>query len=149
MSVKGILTIVVAVAILAGSGFIIRSSFSTAVFNLEIRDILNNPEKYGSSEFKVAGDVTPGSIKSTGKFQIEFKLSDKEGRTIDCRYSGVVPDPFGEGKEVILLASLNEDKSLNVKKITVKCPSKYQEEGLSEEDYDKYYEEKYKKGHKP
>ena len=139
----------VALAVLVGGVAIVGSSMSSGVFNLTIGDALSSPDKLQGREFKVVGDVVAGSVKKGATpFDLDFAIADKEGRRMECHYKGAVPDPFAEGREVILQGTLDASSRMQVTKITVKCPSKYQEEGVSEDQYDDYYKGKYDRGHR-
>ena len=78
---------------------------------------------------------------------LRFTIRDESNEELVCRYSGVLPDPFAEGRVVILQGGLAADRVLDVTQVTVKCPSKYEEEGYSEEEYQDYYGSKYRNGH--
>lgn len=145
---KKAVTVVVAVAVLAGGVAIVGSSMSAGVFQLTIEETLASPDRYQDREFKVVGTVVPGSIsRRGGPFEMAFSIRDAAGRALPCHYQGTVPDPFAEDREVILQGTLREGPRMEVSKITVKCPSKYEEEGLSEEEAQQYYDRKYRSGH--
>lgn len=149
MTVKKVITVLIALAVVGGGIAIVGSSMSSGVFNLTLQQVLDSPSKLGEREFKVVGNVAIGSIKQgSSPFDIDFAIVDQEGRRLACHYKGAVPDPFAEEREVILQGRLADDSRMEVTKITVKCPSKYQEEGLSEAEYQGYYNKKYKNGHR-
>ncbi|MBM4396497.1 MAG: cytochrome c maturation protein CcmE [Deltaproteobacteria bacterium] len=146
---KKIVTVLIAVAVLGGGVAIVASSMSSGVFSLTIAEAQSAPERLAGKELKVTGDVVSGSIRrGATPFEMDFAIADKEGRRLDCHYKGAIPDPFAEGREVILQGALGTDRKLEVSKITVKCPSKYQEAGIAEDRYDDYYGKKYKDGHR-
>lgn len=137
-----------ALAVLAGGAAIVGSSMSAGVFQLTIEETLASPERYIGRELKVVGTVASGTIsRAAGPFEIAFSIRDAAGRMLPCHYRGMVPDPFAEDREVILQGTLREGPRMEVSKIVVKCPSKYEEEGLSEEEAQRYYDRKYRSGH--
>lgn len=149
MSAGKIVPIVVAIAVLGGGFAIVASSMQSGVFSLTLEEALAASETLGSREFKVGGNVVEGSIaKGSNTFETMFAVADAGGRRLECLYQGALPDPFAEGREVILQGRLEGEKRMRVSKITVKCPSKYQEAGVSEEQADEYYKGKYKGGHR-
>lgn len=146
---RKVVTVLLAVAVLAGGVAIVASSMSGGVFSLTIAEAQSAPELHVGKEVKVSGDVVAGSVvRGATPFEMEFAIADKEGRRLDCHYKGSIPDPFAEGREVILQGSIGADRRMEVSKITVKCPSKYQEAGVSEEQADDYYRKKYQNGHR-
>ena len=149
MPARKVVTVVVALAVVGGGVAIVGSSMSSGVFSLTVEDVLSSTDRLLGKEFKVAGNVATGSVaRGASPFDLDFAITDKGGRRLDCHYKGAVPDPFAEGREVILQGALGAGKRMEVTKITVKCPSKYQEEGMGEDQYDDYYRQKYEKGHR-
>ncbi len=145
---KRAVTIAVALLVLAGGVAIVGSSMSAGVFQLTLEETLASPERYQDRELKVVGTVARGSVlRGPNPFEMTFSIRDAAGRVLPCHYQGTVPDPFAEDREVILQGILKEGPRMEVSKITVKCPSKYQEEGVSEEEAAQYYERKYRSGH--
>src|SRR4051812_27013810 len=52
--------------------------------------------------YELTGKVTPGSIRHAGGALL-FRVSDRAGGTsVPVSYVGAVPDPFREGREVIV-----------------------------------------------
>jgi cytochrome c-type biogenesis protein CcmE len=89
-------------------------------------------EPTGQSE--VYGNVVAGSIERQGT-DMTFEIADRENPSaaVPVEYSGQVPDPFREGREVIVEGEL-VDGTLVAEKdsLITKCPSKFSEE--AEED---------------
>ena len=149
VSPRKVIPILVAVAVVGGGVAIVASSMESGVFNLTVEEALASAERLTGKEFKVGGIVAEGSVaRGATPFELNFTVADKAGRRLDCHYKGAVPDPFQEGREVILQGQMGTAGRMEVSKITVKCPSKYQEEGVTEEQADKYYQNKYDKGHR-
>ncbi len=146
MNGKKIATILVAVGLLVGGIAVVGSSMSSGVFNLTLSQALAQTDRLVGQEFKVGGNVAASSIvRGDSPFEIDFAIEDDEARRLPCRYKGAVPDPFAEGREVILQGTLDASGRMLVSKITVKCPSKYQEAGITEEAAADYYRDKYQK----
>ena len=149
MSARKVITVLAAIAVLGGGVAIVASSMSSGVFSLSVQEVLASGDRLEGREFKVAGAVMPGSFsKDTTPFEWRFAVSDKEGRRLDCHYRGSVPDPFAEGREVILQGTRSAEGRMEVGKITVKCPSKYEEAGVTEDRAAEYYQQKYRDGHR-
>ena len=76
--------------------------------------------------YELTGKVVDDSVEKAGE-QLRFRIRDRDGtESVAVVYSGVVPDPFREGREVIVSGELKqgtfvaEDDSL-----ITKCPSKF------------------------
>jgi cytochrome c-type biogenesis protein CcmE len=77
----------------------------------------------------MTGKVVPGSIEKVGE-GIEFEVSDRDGTgSIPVAYEGVVPDPFRDGREIVLKGSVDENGTFVGERDTLvtKCPSKFSE----------------------
>src|SRR3954452_1694158 len=58
--------------------------------------------KRGGGDYKLTGKVVNGSVKRAGD-ALEFKIRDRGGtQSVPVTYTGVVPDPFRDGREVIV-----------------------------------------------
>jgi cytochrome c-type biogenesis protein CcmE len=81
-----------------------------------------------TSDAKMTGKVVDGSIRHVGD-DIVFKVRDRNGtQAVNVRYSGIVPDPFADGREVIVDGKL-EDGTFVAQRdsLVTKCPSKFQD----------------------
>jgi len=77
--------------------------------------------------YSLTGKVVDGSIRKRGA-TTDFRVRDRNGRaSVPVSYTGAVPDPFRDGREIIVkvrkqgAAFVGEKDSL-----VTKCPSKYQ-----------------------
>src|SRR3954468_21059010 len=56
--------------------------------------------------YEVTGKVVNGSVSHSGD-DLLFRIRDRDGTaSVPVRYSGAVPDPFREGREVIVKGEL-------------------------------------------
>jgi cytochrome c-type biogenesis protein CcmE len=83
--------------------------------------------KQGSGNYKLTGKVVDGSVKRSGD-QLTFAIRDRDGtRSLPVTYSGVVPDPFRDGREVIVDGRLKNGTFVAHRdSLVTKCPSKFQ-----------------------
>jgi cytochrome c-type biogenesis protein CcmE len=81
---------------------------------------------------KLTGKVVDGSVKRLGD-GLQFAVRDRDGTTsVPVRYSGIVPDPFREGREVIVDGKLLDGTFVGERdSLVTKCPSKFQNAGSS------------------
>ncbi|MGH2918035.1 MAG: cytochrome c maturation protein CcmE [Solirubrobacteraceae bacterium] len=81
------------------------------------------------SSYQLTGKVADGSIRERSG-GVDFRVRDREGTTsVPVTYRGAIPDPFREGREVIITVRkqgttfVGEPDSL-----ITKCPSKFTED---------------------
>ena len=75
----------------------------------------------------IVGTVFEGSIHRHGSV-LDFRVSDREDSkvSIPVRYSGEVPDPFADGREVIVSGKVDNGTFLAQRdSLITKCPSKF------------------------
>jgi cytochrome c-type biogenesis protein CcmE len=79
--------------------------------------------------YKLGGTVVNGSVRRNGD-ELRFKLADPKGAaTVNVAYTGAVPDPFREGREVIVTVTKQGDTYVGERdSLVTKCPSKFEAE---------------------
>ena len=79
--------------------------------------------------YKVTGKVVDGSIRREGN-TIFFRVRDLEGTAaIPVSYTGAVPDPFRDGREIGIRVKKEGDTFVGEKdSLVTKCPSKFAKE---------------------
>ncbi len=117
-----------AVVLLATAGlYVTYSAFSGSTETKEPSQVLADGANGESAQ--VTGRVV--SYERDGA-DLEFVLEDREGnsRTLPVDYTGIVPDPFREGREVIVTGTLDDSGTLMAEKdsLITKCPSKFSDE---------------------
>jgi cytochrome c-type biogenesis protein CcmE len=104
-----------------------------------------------SSEAREPSDligVSGGSWELTGKVVedsierdhpvLRFEIADREDpdATIPVRYEGQVPDPFREGREVIVTGTVTDGVFVAERdSLITKCPSKFSEEAEADPEH--------------
>jgi cytochrome c-type biogenesis protein CcmE len=76
--------------------------------------------------YQLTGKVADGSVRREGSALL-FRVRDRNGTTsIPVTYTGAVPDPFREGREVIVDVRKRGDVFVGEKdSLVTKCPSKF------------------------
>src|SRR6201996_2465227 len=75
--------------------------------------------------FEMNATVVPGSIKHKGE-TIDFEVEDRDGgNAMPVSYTGVVPDPFRGGREIILTGQRESGGTFvgETESLITKCPS--------------------------
>lgn len=78
-------------------------------------------------KYEMNATVVPGSIKHKGE-TIDFEVEDREGgNAMPVSYTGVVPDPFRGGREIILTGTRETGGTFvgEPESLITKCPSKF------------------------
>ena len=78
--------------------------------------------------YDLTGKVVPGSIDRSGD-ALRFRVRDRDGKaSVPVAYTGVVPDPFRDGREVIVSGELENGTFVAERdSLVTKCPSKFTE----------------------
>jgi cytochrome c-type biogenesis protein CcmE len=76
--------------------------------------------------YELTGKVVQGSVSRAGD-ELRFRIRDRDGReSVPVAYAGVVPDPFREGREVIVSGELKQGTFVAERdSLVTKCPSKF------------------------
>src|SRR3954471_16570410 len=81
-----------------------------------------------SRAFEITGKVVPGTV-SRSESKLLFSVRDRNGKgaALPVVYTGTVPDPFKEGREVIVKGSMRDGTFVAQRdSLVTKCPSKFQ-----------------------
>ena len=76
--------------------------------------------------YELTGKVVNGSIEQDGD-DLRFRIRDRDGtESVPVAYTGVVPDPFRNGREVIVSGELRSGTFVAERdSLVTKCPSKF------------------------
>jgi cytochrome c-type biogenesis protein CcmE len=76
--------------------------------------------------YQLTGIVVKGSLRRN-RDTLSFRVRDRAGRaSVPVRYAGAVPEPFREGREVIVTVSRHGGTFVGERdSLITKCPSKF------------------------
>ncbi len=119
--------IIISAVVVMVIGYLIYTGLrDTMIFYLTVSEVLASPTEELTETQKVGGLVTAGSVQWDPKtLKLSFKLEDEQANLI-VNYSGVVPDSFKPGTEVIVEGTYRGDGNFWAKTIMPKCASKYE-----------------------
>jgi cytochrome c-type biogenesis protein CcmE len=82
--------------------------------------------------YELTGKVVNGSITRDGE-ELRFRIRDRDGAaSVPVSYTGAVPDPFREGREVIVSGELKQGTFVAERdSLVTKCPSKFSKDEQS------------------
>jgi len=129
--------IVLSVVVITGVvGYVLKTSVVSAEYYKHVDEVMASPSQFHNKRLQVHGNVVPGSIEQAkGTLMYRFKIETgsmsrpdpRPPAVISASYTGLVPDTFKDGAEVVAKGSLGADDKLEVVPdgIMAKCPSKY------------------------
>ncbi|HWM63785.1 MAG TPA: cytochrome c maturation protein CcmE [Solirubrobacterales bacterium] len=117
------LVVALGVAVLLSSA-LVYTSFSASTEAKEPSELLSAAP---GASYDLTGKVVPGSIQHQGEL-LRFRVADRDdaSKSIPVTYSGVVPDPFRDGREIILTGTVQNGVFVGERDTLItKCPSKF------------------------
>jgi cytochrome c-type biogenesis protein CcmE len=124
------LTVALTAALLLASA-LIYTSFAAGRDELTASQLLARARP--GQSYILAGTVVNGSVKRQGEV-LTFRVRDPKLRVSALvHYTGIVPDPFRQGRGVLVTVSPQGSSFIGQQdSLTTKCPSKYQATSASE-----------------
>jgi cytochrome c-type biogenesis protein CcmE len=126
------LVVALSAAVLLAAG-LVYTSFSASTEAREPSEVIGS----GSGEtYDLTGKVVPGTIERTDE-KLDFRISDRDGSdALPVTYTGTVPDPFRDGREVIVTGKLEGGTFVaEHDSLITKCPSKFQDEAEADPEH--------------
>ena len=120
------LVVALSAALLLASA-LVYTSFSASSEAKEPSQLARSANAGQSDE--LTGKVAAGSVSREGNTLL-FRVRDRNGsNSVAVRYTGAVPDPFREGREVIVTVRKQGEIFVGEKdSLVTKCPSKFSNE---------------------
>jgi cytochrome c-type biogenesis protein CcmE len=120
------LVLALSVAVLL-AGALVYTSFTASTEASTPSDVLASAEPGRS--YELTGKVAKDSVQRDGD-RLRFAVRDRDGSaSVPVVYEGVVPDPFREGREVIVSGELKKGTFVAERdSLVTKCPSKFTED---------------------
>jgi cytochrome c-type biogenesis protein CcmE len=116
----------VVVVVLALTGLMFATLRDETQYYKHVEEVMNDPAAWHGKRLQLHGYVT-GIERKRSSLEYRFKVQSN-GSVVQAHYTGVVPDTFKEGSEVVLKGKLGtEGFSVERDGVMAKCPSKYEE----------------------
>ena len=117
-----LVSLLTVVLLLAGA--LVYTSFSSSTEAATPSQVVSTSEPGRS--YELTGKVVEGSVDRQGD-ELRFRVRDREGpASVPVVYSGVVPDPFRDGREVIVSGQMRDGTfAAERDSLVTKCPSKF------------------------
>ncbi len=126
------LVVALGAAVLLAAG-LVYTSFSAGSETVQPSDL----EGATGGNYELTGKVADGSVEHSGS-DLRFDVTDRDDpdAAIPVAYTGQVPDPFREGREVIVSGTVENGTFVAEKdSLITKCPSKFAEEAEKDPEH--------------
>ena len=126
------LVVALSAAVLLAAG-LIYTSFSASSEARQPSELVG----VDGGSYELTGTVAPGSVQHDGS-ELRFEVADRDdpAAKIPVTYSGTVPDPFREGREVIVSGTVNDGTFVADRdSLITKCPSKFADEAAEDPEH--------------
>ncbi len=112
---------------LAFTGLLYSSLSEGTEYYKHVDEVMANPSVWEGKRLQLHGFVVDHSIlRKPDTLDYRFQVQNN-GKVVPVRYSGVVPDTFKGGAEVVLKGRLDSNGFMvDANGVMAKCPSKYQ-----------------------
>ena len=119
------LTSVILVA--AFSGLLYSTLSEGTEYYKHVDEVMTDPAAWYGKRLQLHGFVVEESIlRKRDSLDYKFEIQSN-GAAVPARYTGVVPDTFKNGSEVVLKGRLGPDGfTVDPNGVMAKCPSKYE-----------------------
>lgn len=118
------LTVALTAALLLATA-LVYVSFNSGRDELTASQLLQRAKPGGS--YILAGTVLDGSVRRQGETTLFSVRDPKQDVAVPVRYTGLVPDPFAQGRAVMVTVDDQAGTFIGQQNsLTTKCPSKYQ-----------------------
>lgn len=116
-----------AILVVAFAGLLYSTLNEGTEYYKHVEEVMTNPTAWEGKRLQLHGFVVDDSImRKPDTLDYLFKIQSN-GAVVTARYTGVVPDTFKNGSEVVLKGRLGPDGfKVEPNGVMAKCPSKYQ-----------------------
>ncbi len=116
------------VALVVAFGGLLWSTLSEGTeYYKHVDEVMVEPEAWQGKRLQLHGYVVPSSIlKKRDSLDYRFQV-ENNGHIVAATYTGIVPDTFQDGSEVVIKGTLSPE-GFHVERngVMAKCPSKYE-----------------------
>jgi cytochrome c-type biogenesis protein CcmE len=126
------LIVALSAAVLLAAG-LVYTSFSASNEAREPSEL----QGVSGGNYELTGKVADNSVSHDGS-ELRFEVADRDdpSATIPVVYEGTIPDPFREGREVIVSGTVADGTFMAEKdSLITKCPSKFADEAEADPEH--------------
>ncbi len=126
------LVVALTAAVLLATG-LVYTSFTASSQAREPSELVG----VSGGNYQLTGKVAEGSVDRQGA-RLLFEVADRDDptATIPVTYTGQIPDPFREGREVIVKGTVEDGTFVaDHDELITKCPSKFADEAAADPEH--------------
>ena len=125
-TVRIMATVIVLVGALGGLMY--TSLAEGTAYYKHVEEVMVDPAAWQGTKLQLHGFVVEKSImRKPDTLEYAFQVQS-EGKVVNARYTGIVPDTFKDGSEVVINGRLDGELfHVEANGVMAKCPSKYEE----------------------
>lgn len=130
MKAKTVTKLIIGIVVIGGGigYFMYQAMQSSYSYYYSVDDFSSGSEATKNSSLRLAGKVKTGTVsKDMEKMELAFVLAGTNNE-LPVKYTGVVPDNFTEGIEVVVEGQLDPSGTFNARTLMTRCESKYKAE---------------------
>ena len=96
-------------------------------YYMHVDEVMAEPDAWYGKNLQIHGYVVEGSrLRKPDTLEVRFQV-ENNGAVIDAEYTGLVPDTFQDGSEVVISGQLSPNGFMVAPNgVMAKCPSKYE-----------------------
>ena len=128
MKAKTIRIVVTAIVLVGALGGLMYTSLREGTeYYKHVDEVMVDPAAWHGKKLQLHGFVVDKSIgQKPNTLEYAFQVQNK-GQVVNARYTGIVPDTFKDGSEVVIKGHLVGDRFMvEPNGVMAKCPSKYE-----------------------
>jgi cytochrome c-type biogenesis protein CcmE len=121
------IAVTAAVFVMAFSALLYSTLRDGTEYYKHVDEVMADPVPWEGKRLQLHGYIVDGSIlRKPNTLEYRFQVQNN-GQVVHASYTGIVPDGFKDGSEVVLKGSLNPHGfSVERNGVMAKCPSKYE-----------------------
>ncbi|MDX6582594.1 MAG: cytochrome c-type biosis protein CcmE [Solirubrobacterales bacterium] len=115
------------------AGALVYTSFTASSDARQPSDLIGA----SGGNYQLTGKVAPGSISHDGT-ELRFEIADRDNPSakLPVVYTGQIPDPFADDREVIVSGTVKDGTFVADKdSLITKCPSKFADEAQADPEH--------------
>ena len=124
----------ISIIVLGIAYFIVSGVSEGTAYYVTVEELTQNGDNFIGDRLRMGGVVLEGSIEiDIQKLDVNFKIHQDE-HVVDFFYTGITPDMFRDGSDVILEGSYTTEGIFQADVLMAKCPSKYESDEYQTEE---------------
>ena len=129
MPAKTVKLLITTLVLITALGGLLWSTLAEgAEYYMHVDEVMAEPEAWYGKKLQIHGYVVEGSRFRKPESRDYVFQGENNGEVINAAYTGIVPDTFQDGSEVVISGELDPHGGFTVAPngVMAKCPSKYE-----------------------